>query len=52
MTVPNWASILEGLPDAVWLVDPSTLNLLAVNRAGADLIITYYAKDLAAWLRA
>ena len=38
MTVPNWASILEGLPDAVWLVDPSTLNLLAVNRAGADLM--------------
>lgn len=25
---------------------------LAMARAGADLIITYYAKDLAAWLRA
>ena len=38
MTPPTWASILEGLPEAVWLVEPSTLQVVAVNRAGADLM--------------
>jgi porphobilinogen synthase len=27
-------------------------SLLAIKRAGADMIITYFAKDAAAWLSA
>jgi porphobilinogen synthase len=26
-------------------------SLLAIRRAGADLVISYYAKDAARWLR-
>jgi porphobilinogen synthase len=26
-------------------------SLLAIKRAGADVIVTYFAKDVAAWLR-
>jgi porphobilinogen synthase len=30
--------------------DAALESLTAIKRAGADLIVTYWAKDLAAWL--
>ena len=37
-----------------WLDEPRVAmeSLIAIKRAGADLILTYYAKDAARWLRA
>ena len=37
-----------------WLDEPRVVMeaLLAIKRAGADIILTYYAKDIARWLRA
>jgi porphobilinogen synthase len=37
-----------------WLDERAVVleTLLSMKRAGADLIITYHAKDAAAWLRA
>ena len=33
-----WGSLIEGLLEAVWLVDPVSLRILAVNRAAGDLL--------------
>ncbi|MBT9506877.1 EAL domain-containing protein [Rhodoferax sp.] len=33
-----WSPLIEGLLEAVWLVDPVTLRILAVNRAAAELL--------------
>ncbi len=33
-----WGLLIEGLIEAVWLVDPVSLRILAVNRAAADLL--------------
>jgi porphobilinogen synthase len=30
--------------------DAALESLAAIKRAGADLVVTYWAKDLAAWL--
>lgn len=38
MTPPAWGSLIEGLLEAVWLVDPVSLRILAVNRAAGDLL--------------
>ncbi|RQW77333.1 MAG: porphobilinogen synthase, partial [Methylococcus sp.] len=36
-----------------WLDEPKTVleALLSMKRAGADAILTYYARDVALWLR-
>jgi porphobilinogen synthase len=36
-----------------WLDEPQTVleALLSMKRAGADAILTYYARDVALWLR-
>jgi diguanylate cyclase (GGDEF)-like protein/PAS domain S-box-containing protein len=38
LTRPDWGSLIDGLLEAVWLVDPVTLRILAVNRAAGDLL--------------
>jgi diguanylate cyclase (GGDEF)-like protein/PAS domain S-box-containing protein len=38
MTVLAWASLLEGMLEAVWLVDPKSLRILAVNQTAASLV--------------
>lgn len=38
MTSGAWNSLIEGLLEAVWLVDPLSLRILAVNRAAGDLL--------------
>ena len=38
MTIPNWGSLINGLLEAVWLVDPVTLRILAVNSASCELL--------------
>lgn len=38
MKSPVWGPLLEGLLEAVWLVDPVSLRILAVNRAAGDLL--------------
>lgn len=38
MTPSDCGSLIEGLLEAVWLVDPVTLRILAVNRAAGDLL--------------
>lgn len=34
----HWAAITEGLLEAVWVVDPTTLHILAVNQAALRLV--------------
>jgi diguanylate cyclase (GGDEF)-like protein/PAS domain S-box-containing protein len=38
MTPAAWAPLIEGLLEAVWLVDPVSLRIVAVNRSAADLL--------------
>ena len=38
MTPAGWGLLINGLIEAVWLVDPLSLRILAVNRAAADLL--------------
>ena len=38
MTPASWLLLIEGLLEAVWLVDSLSLEILAVNRAGAGLV--------------
>lgn len=38
MTVPSGISLIDGLLEAVWLVDPVTLRILSVNSAACDLL--------------
>jgi len=38
MTPAAWAPLIEGLLEAVWLVDPVSLRITAVNSAAADLL--------------
>lgn len=38
MNSPNGGSLIAGLLEAVWLVDPVTLRILAVNSASCDLL--------------
>ncbi len=38
MMIPNWGSLIDGLLEAVWLVDPITLRILAVNGASCQLL--------------
>ncbi len=38
MTPSAWAPLIEGLLEAVWLVDPVSLRILVVNRAASDLL--------------
>lgn len=38
MTPPAWGALIDGLLEAVWLVDPVSLRILSVNRAAGDLL--------------
>jgi diguanylate cyclase (GGDEF)-like protein/PAS domain S-box-containing protein len=38
MTEPGWSALLDGSLDAIWLVDPKTLQIVAVNPAAAALV--------------
>lgn len=38
MRSPDWSPLLDGLLEAIWLVDPVSLRILAANRAAADLL--------------
>jgi diguanylate cyclase (GGDEF)-like protein/PAS domain S-box-containing protein len=37
MTEP-WCSLIEGMLEGVWVLDPVTLHILAMNRAAADML--------------
>ena len=43
---------MKAAAQAGWLDERAAAleSLTAIKRAGADLIVTYWAKDLAAWL--
>jgi porphobilinogen synthase len=45
-------SMLKAAAQRGWIDEPAAAmeSLTAIRRAGADMIITYYAKDAAAWL--
>ena len=38
MNVERWQSLLEGMIEAVWLVDPLTLRIVAANRAATSML--------------
>ncbi len=38
MTEPDWRSLIEGMLEGVWLLDPVTLQFVAMNRAAADML--------------
>ncbi len=38
MTPAGWAPLIDGLIEAVWLVDPLSLRIIAVNCAATDLV--------------
>jgi diguanylate cyclase (GGDEF)-like protein/PAS domain S-box-containing protein len=38
MTEPDWCSLIEGMLEGVWVLDPVKLHILAMNRAGADML--------------
>jgi diguanylate cyclase (GGDEF)-like protein/PAS domain S-box-containing protein len=38
MKLPGWGPLIDGLLEAVWLVDPVSLRILAVNRAALSLL--------------
>ena len=38
MTAPDWRPLIEGMLEGVWVLDPVTLHVLAMNRAGADML--------------
>ena len=45
-------ALLKAAAERGWIDERRAVleSLVAIRRAGADLIITYYAKDVAAWL--
>jgi porphobilinogen synthase len=47
-------SMLKAASANGWLDERAAAmeSLISIRRAGADLVITYYAKDAAAWLAA
>ncbi|MBN8476617.1 PAS domain-containing hybrid sensor histidine kinase/response regulator [Sulfuritalea sp.] len=38
MTRPDWLPLIEAMGNAVWIVDATSLRVVAVNRAAADLL--------------
>jgi porphobilinogen synthase len=46
-------AMLKAATERGWIDEPRAAmeSLLGIRRAGADLVITYYAKDAARWLR-
>ncbi|MBK7422430.1 MAG: EAL domain-containing protein [Propionivibrio sp.] len=38
MNVERWQSLLDGMIEAVWLVDPLTLRIVAANRVAASML--------------
>jgi porphobilinogen synthase len=47
-------AMLKAAAERGWLDERATVleSLVAIKRAGADAILTYYAKDVAGWLKA
>ena len=45
-------SMLKAAAENGWLDERAAAmeSLIAIRRAGADVIVTYYAKDAAAWI--
>ncbi|MHB1539759.1 MAG: porphobilinogen synthase [Steroidobacteraceae bacterium] len=46
-------SLIKAAAERGWIDEPAAVieTLTGIRRAGADLIITYYARDVARWLR-
>ena len=46
-------AMLKAAAQAGWLDEEAVVmeSLLSMKRAGADLVITYYAEEVAQWLR-
>jgi porphobilinogen synthase len=46
-------AMLKAAAERGWLNERATVmeSLLSIRRAGADAILTYFARDAAAWLR-
>ena len=38
MTDPDWRSLIESMLEGVWVLDPVTLHILAMNRPAADML--------------
>lgn len=38
MTEPGWHSLIEGMIEGVWILDPVTLHILAMNQVAADML--------------
>jgi PAS domain-containing protein len=38
MNVERWQPLLDGMIEAVWLVDPLTLRIVAANRVAASML--------------
>ena len=38
MTETDWRSLIEGMLEGVWVLDPVTLQILAMNHAAADML--------------
>jgi PAS domain S-box-containing protein len=38
MIEAEWASLLDGMLEAVWVVDPKSLRIVAVNQVAATLV--------------
>ena len=38
MTIGSWQPLIEGMLEAVWIVDPLDLRIVAANRAAAGLL--------------
>ncbi len=38
MTDPDWRSLIEGMLEGVWVLEPVTLHILAVNAAAASML--------------
>ena len=45
-------SMIKAAADKGWINEPAVVleSLLAMKRAGANMILSYFALDLAAWL--
>jgi diguanylate cyclase (GGDEF)-like protein/PAS domain S-box-containing protein len=38
VTDPDWRSLIESMLEGVWILDPVTLHILAVNQVAADML--------------
>ena len=38
MNDPDWRSLIEGMLEGVWVLDPLTLHILGLNAAAASML--------------